>query len=94
MIQTYLDTIFHRPDSAAVHPGCFKLLKKNTNVNWIIIGIHDHWPGAWPDGDLLVAASFKTMFTRPSVPKVRSGRACVGFKAMYTLSAPIRVDDS
>lgn len=38
MIQTYLDTIFIGLIPLLYTLGCFKLLKKNTNVNWIIIG--------------------------------------------------------
>ena len=38
MIQTYLDTIFTGLVPLLYTLGCFKLLKKNVNVNWIIIG--------------------------------------------------------
>jgi len=38
MIQTYLDTIFKGLVPLLYTLGCLKLLKKNTNVNWLIIG--------------------------------------------------------
>ena len=39
MVQTYLDAMFKGLIPMLITLGCFKLLKKNVNVLWIILGI-------------------------------------------------------